>query len=157
MDKEYIDGQARNSCDAEIVRLSNEIRAVINRDEYIDGEISRSELFVIETYQNGQMDLLMEALMQMYMSSISDVHVLEGILTMISSVPYEAVYPKGQTIATGLLSHEDLLIRDRAIQCFERWNSKKGLCVLKDFHFQPDWLQIYANKVMLYIEKDRTD
>ena len=73
---------------------------------------------------------------------------------MVSCVPYEVVQPKGQAIAMGLLSNKELLIRDRAIQCFERWNSKKGLDVLKSLDCQPKWLQKYVDKIIKYIERD---
>ena len=154
MDKEAVCSEIKKYHDSKIAILSNEIRSIINRDEYIDGEVSQSEVFALETCKNGEIDLLLESLMQIYMSSFSNVHQLEGILTMVSSFPYETVYPKGQIIAVGLLLHKDLLIRDRAIQCFERWDSKKGLRVLKSLNFQPEWLQKYADKVVLYIERD---
>lgn len=137
-----------------IMQFSNEISLIINHDEYVDGEISQSEIFMKEAYENKQMDYVMEALMQIYMDNLSNIHVLEGILVMISCVPYEVVQPKGQAMAMGLLSNKELLIRDRAIQCFERWNSKKGLDVLKSLACQPKWLQKYVDKIIMYIEKD---
>lgn len=137
-----------------IMHFSNEISAIINHDEYVDGEISQAEIFMHEAYENKQMDYVMEALMQIYMANLSNIHVLEGVLVMISCVPYEAVQPKGQAIAMGLLSNKELLIRDRAIQCFERWNSKKGLDILKSLACQPKWLQKYVDKIIIYIEKN---
>ena len=137
-----------------IMQFSNEISIIINHDEYIDGEVSQSEIFMKEAYENEQIDYVMEALMQIYLNNLSNIHVLEGVLVMISCVPYEAVLPKGQTMAMGLLSNKELLIRDRAIQCFERWNSKKGLDVLKSLDCQPKWLQKYVDKIIMYIERD---
>lgn len=140
-----------------IMKFFNEISIIINHDEYIDGEVSQSEIFMKEAYKNEQMDYVMEALMQIYMDNLFNIHILEGILTMISCVPYEVVQPKGQTIAMGLLSNKELLIRDKAIQCFERWNSKKGLDALKSLDCQPKWLQKYVDKIIMYIEKDGVD
>ena len=122
-----------------INKMYNEINTIINRDE------------------QGQIDYIMEALMQIYLKNLQNVHVLEGILVMISSVPYEVVEPKGQTMAIGLLTNKELLVRDRAIQCFEQWNSKKGLGVLKSLDCQPKWLQRYVDKVIMYIERDGTE
>lgn len=137
-----------------IMQFSNEISLIINHDDYSDGEMSQSEIFMKEAYENEQMDYVMESLMQIYLDNLLNVHVLEGILVMISSVPYEAVQPKGQTMAIGLLSNKELIIRDRAIQCFERWNSKKGLGVLKSIICEPKWLQKYVDKIIMYIERD---
>ncbi len=137
-----------------IMQFSNEINLIISHDDYSDGEMSQSEIFMKEAYEKEQMDYVMESLMQIYLENLLNVHVLEGILVMISSVPYEAVQPKGQTMAIGLLSNKELVIRDRAIQCFERWNSKKGLGVLKSIVCEPKWLQKYVDKIIMYIERD---
>lgn len=47
-----------------------------------------------------------------------------------------------------------LSVRDKAIQCFERWNSKKGLAYLRNVSCYPKWLQNYVDKVIMYIERD---
>lgn len=73
---------------------------------------------------------------------------------MIACVPYEAVSPKGQIMAMGLLTNKILSVRDKAIQCFERWNSKKGLAYLRNVSCYPKWLQNYVDKVIMYIERD---
>lgn len=115
-----------------ISQYENEIRILIRQDEFIDGEVSRSERYMKEGYEQGQLDFIADALMRVYSSNLGDAHMLEGILTMIASVPYEAISPKGQIMAMGLLSNKTLSVRDKAIQCFERWNSKKGLDYLKN-------------------------
>lgn len=157
----YIDEELEKEMQAfrqnKIMLYYNEISSIIKRDEYIDGEVSQSEIFMQAAYENGQMDYVMEALMQIYSKNLLNSHELEGVLMMISCVPYEAVEPKGQVMAIGLLSNKELLIRDRAIQCFERWNSKKGLMTLKSLDCQPNWLQNYVDKVIMYIERDGVD
>jgi len=132
----------------------HEITAIIRCDEYIDGEISNSQIFMEEAFEHKQLEYVIEALMQIYYTNIQDPHVLEGVLVMISSVPYESIEPKGQIIALGLLVNNELVIRDRAIQCFERWNSKKGLNALRSINCHPKWLQNYVEKVIMYIERD---
>lgn len=136
------------------LQLVNEISIIINHDEYLDGELSQAEIFMKEAYTADQMDYVIEALMEIYSNNLQNAHALEGILTMISSVSYEAVDPKGPIMAIGLLSNKELIIRDRAIQCFERWNSKKGLDALKSLDCEPKWLQRYVDKVITYIERD---
>lgn len=143
--------------DEQITQLVNDISILIQHDEFFDGEISQSEKFMEEAYANNQMEYVIEALMQIYYANFLNVHILEGVLVMIASVPYEAVEPKGQIMAMGLLSNKELIIRDRAIQCFERWNSKKGLIALRSLDCYPKWLQNYVNKVIMYIERDGMD
>ncbi len=140
-----------------ILEYANEIRARILQDEFIDGEVSNSERYIIDLSNSVHFDYVTDAIMRVYSNSLDDVHILEGILSMISCVPYDLVSPKGQIMAMGLLTHKVLLIRDRAIQCFEKWNSKKGLMYLKNIQCSPKWLQTYAEKVIFYIERDGTD
>lgn len=49
-----------------ILRYANEIRILIQQDEFIGGEVSRSEQYMIEGYEQGQLDFITEALMRVY-------------------------------------------------------------------------------------------
>lgn len=137
-----------------IEKAVNEITMMLSRDEFIDGEISVSERYVEDAYESGDLDCIKEALMEVYTKNYSNSHMVVGILMMISRIPYDVVEPKGTLMALGLLSHRDLEVRDRAIQCFERWNSKKGLEILRNVECSPKWLQNYADKVIAYIEEE---
>lgn len=151
---DYIAQAEAEARDKIISQYTNEIRSLIRQDEFFDGEVSRSERYMIEAYKYGQINYITEAIMSLYSSSLGDTHMLEGILTMISCVPYEAIAPQGQIMAMGLLTNKALAVRDKAIQCFERWNSKKGLDYLKNIDCSPNWLQKYVEKVIMYIERD---
>lgn len=140
--------------DMKIEIAVNEISTLISRDEFIDGEVSKSEKYMESVYQGDDFDCIKEALMKVYTKNFSDSHMMEGILMMISRVPYASVDPQGTVMALGLLAHKDLGVRDKAIQCFERWNSKRGLAILKNIKCSPKWLQNYADKVITYIEKE---
>lgn len=140
-----------------ISQLANDIKGIIQRDEFIDGEISNSELYMKELCAKYPVDCVLKALMQVYSSNLLNSKILEGVLVMVSCVSYETAEPDGQVMAMGLLSNRELEIRDRAIQCFEKWNSKKGIPVLKSLDCHPKWLQKYVEKVITYLERDGTD
>ena len=143
----------KHSYEESISEYISEIRNIILHDEFFDGELSMSEQYMIEAKEQGNLTPVLDALMRIYISSLDNVHILEGILAMISCVPYDVVEPSGQVMAMGLLTNKVLFIRDKAIQCFERWNSKKGLSVLKNIKCSPRWLQTYVDKVTMYIER----
>ena len=140
-----------------IESLSYEIYARIAKDEFIDGKITVSELFMRTAYERGQMDSMMDALKFLYRRNHADNHVPEGILVLIAAGPYETVWTNGQAIAEELVSHPELLVRERAIQCYERWNSKKGLDVLRRLDCTPEWLQQYVDEIILDIERTGTE
>lgn len=154
---EYIVRAKAETRESIVLQYENEIRLIIRQDDFIDGEISESECYMLNARESGNLDFIVEALMNVYSSNLGDPHMLEGILTMISSVPYEDVAPRGQIMAMGLLTNKTLSVRDKAIQCFEKWNSKKGLDYLKNIDCSPNWLQRYVEKVIIYIERDGTE
>lgn len=137
-----------------VQQYMKDILSIISQDEFIDGETSQSSVFIVEAQENGEIEYIKDALMELYLQKTRDSHVLEGIMVMISSVKYDEIAPQGPIMALGLLQHEDLSIRDRAIQCYEQWNSKKGLEPLKSLNCHPKWLQRYVEKVIAYIESD---
>lgn len=146
--------QIRNNI---IRQYEKSIVTIISQDEFLDGEISNAALFIQEACQNGQIEYVRAAIMNIFLSQIRDSHILEGILVMISSIPFDAAQPQGPVIALAMLQHEKLEFRDRAIQCYEKWNSKQGLDALKSLNCHPKWLQRYVEKVIMYIERDGID
>ena len=140
--------------DVKINQMIYDIYYLIQQDDFVDGEMTKVELFMKNAYENNQLEYVLEALMRIYYEEVLNDKILEGILLMISSVPYEVVVPKGQIMAMGLLSNKSLAVRDRAIQCFERWDSIEGIDILKSLDCEPKWLQRYVEKVIMYIERD---
>lgn len=155
--QEIIQQQFLEIRNTKIAGLINEITATIMRDEFVDGDISESEKYIQRVETTFEFDCVKEALVKIYTQNYSNSHIATGLLMMISSVPYDKMEPVGPVMALGLLSHKDLEVRDRAIQCFERWNSKKGLDILKNLSCSPKWLQKYVNAVIKYIEEEGTD
>ena len=132
----------------------NDILSTIASDEFEDGEISNSERYMKNNMTLETKDYILDALMQIYINKYNDEHVLLGVMEMISCMKYEDVEPKGQVMTLGLLQHENIYLRDRAIQVYEQWNSKKGIDVLKTLKYDQKWLQDYVDKVIKYLERD---
>lgn len=140
-----------------IKQFEIEIKNVIHNDEFIDGTITNSEKYMYENYNTNTDNFIKTALMNLYLRNLSNSKVLTGILMMISTISYSQAEPEGPIMAIGLLQNKDNEIRDKAIQAFERWNSKKGISVLKSLKCDKKWLQLYVDKVIAYIERDGVD
>lgn len=132
------------------------INIVLN-DSFEAGVISQSENYIDRYANKENIEYIREAANELYLENFSDPHILTGLLIMMGSLSYNDAYPQGQTMALGLLQHECITVRDRAIQVFERWNSKKGINVLKSLHCDRVWLQKYVDKVIQYLERDGED
>lgn len=140
-----------------IRQYMNDILAVVRNDHYEDGTETRSEEYMLMNYSDSSKEYIKEALMNLYLDYQQDAQVLTGILMMAGSVSYDSIHPQGQIMALGLLQNKDFSVRDRAVQLYERWNSKKGINVLKGLRCDRKWLQRYVDKVIFYLERDGTD
>lgn len=140
-----------------VMQYKSDILNVIRNDFYEAGFVSQSEQYILNNANENSVEYIREASNELYLEFYNDSHVLTGLLIMMGTLNYEAAEPQGQTMALGALQHEDISIRDRAIQAFERWNSKKGLPVLRSLHCDRAWLQRYVDKVISYLERDGVD
>ena len=140
-----------------IQQYKNDILSVVRNDVFEDAIRTKSEDYIIENFSESTSEYLKQALMQLYLDNVSNAHILTGLLMMIGSISYESIAPEGQIMAMGLLQNKDISIRDRAIQTFERWNSRKGIPVLRSLRCDRKWLQRYVDKVIMYIERDGID
>lgn len=132
----------------------NDILGVILNDTYEDGTITKSEEYIKTTFCLENSENIKSAIMKLYLSNLENPHVLTGLLTMIGCIPYNVALPQCQIMALGLLQNRDISIRDKAIQVFEKWNSKSGIPVLKSLKCDKKWLQKYVDKVIQYLERD---
>lgn len=137
--------------------LKNNILNIIMQDEYIDGEVSNSEIFVHQYINENNIKDLLSVLNSLLLDFYKRPDILEGVLSILSYFSYNDVYPVGQTISLSLLSHENLQIRDKAIQCYENWNSKKAIPILSSLKCSPKWLQNYVDEVIYYLKRNGND
>lgn len=140
-----------------VQQYMTEILSIIRDDVFEDAIETKSERYIHEVYNDYTCEYIKAALMKLYLDNLSNAHILTGLLMMIGTIPYDKIVPEGQIMAMGLLQNMHISIRDKAIQAFERWNSKKGISVLKSLKCDRKWLQRYVDKVILYIEKDGID
>lgn len=140
-----------------ILQYRTEIQNVIQNDEFVDGAVSNSERYIQENCNDDSLKYIKSALMNMYLDNLDNEKILTGILLMISCIPYDVARPEGPIMAMGLLQNKNNGVRDRAVQAFERWNSKKGISILKSLYCDRRWLQRYVEKVITYLERDGID
>ncbi len=130
-----------------------DIISVILNDSFENGMISQSENYILSNSSPSQVENIKNAAMELYLEYIDNSQVLTGLLIMMGSLPFEVAGPQGQVMALGLLQHSDYGVRDRAIQAFERWNSKQGIPILQALKCDKAWLQRYVDKVVAYLKE----
>ena len=164
-DEDSSDGQSsdlplsyfREEREAFISNCKMQLLNSIISDEFIDGEVSRTEKLVKELFWQNKEEVI-SALMDIYLEYFSkqDTHVLKGILELLSVLPYDDVKPSGQIMALGVMRHWNKYVVKKGIQLYERWNSKEGIEIIKALHFEETRFQKYAEQVIEYLERDGT-
>lgn len=137
-----------------INQYKQEILNIVINDTFENGLLSQSEVYINNRHSNNGIIFIKDALMELYIDNLNDSKILIGLLIMIGSLSFQEAKPQGQTMALGLLQNKDLSVRDRAIQVFEKWNSKEGIPILKSLSCDRVWLQRYVDKVISYLERD---
>ncbi len=140
-----------------LLQFKNDILGIIMNDTFEDGTVTKSEEYIRDTFSTETSEQIKAAIMELYLSNLDHPHVLTGLLTMISCIPYRNAVPQCPIMALGLLQNKDISIRDKAIQVFEKWNSKEGIPILRSLQCDRKWLQKYVDKVILYLERDGLD
>lgn len=134
--------------------FKQDIISVISSDFFEDGVTSGSERYVKSVLRESNYKVFKDALMDLYLIHYSDSHVLTGLLKMVGAMDYQLAKPQGPIMALGLLQHENLFIRDRAIRVYEKWNSKEAIPTLQRLRCDAKWLQRYVDKVIYFLERD---
>lgn len=84
--------------------------------------------------------------------SLSNEHVLEGALHILSNYSYDEVDPYGITIAIACAVNHSPVIQDLLISCFEKWGSIDSIDILEGLELKAPWLAEYRDEVVLQLK-----
>lgn len=135
--------------DYETIKTILEVK--INRSEVEWGVISEFDEYVIENIQNEN---VLKAINQIYIDNFNNEDILIKILNAISEVEYEKVNPYGQTIAIAAISNKNLVVKQKAIETFERWHNEESIKILENIDVREKWLKKYVEKVIEDLKED---
>lgn len=135
--------------DYETIKTILEVK--INRSEVEWGVISEFDEYVIENIQNEN---VLKAINQIYIDNFNNEDILIKILNAISEVEYEKVNPYGQTIAIAAISNKNLVVKQKAIETFERWHNEESIKILENIDVREKWLKKHVEKVIEDLKED---
>ena len=130
-----------------IQKHSAQLLSLLRTEDVESGIASSSEVFVRQAIGENKA-LALQAINKVYLDNVGNAHIQIGILHLSSHIDYCIGYPTLQTIAIGALSDSNDDVKDYAVQCYENWNHKDGLRILKTVHTDTQWLQDYINSVI---------
>lgn len=147
--KSEFDYDENTETDYETIKAILEVK--INRSEVEWGILSEFDEYVIENIQNEN---VLKAINQIYLDNFNDENVLLKILNAISQIEYEKVNPYGQTIAIAAISNKNIIVKQKAIEAFERWHNEDSIKILENIDVKEKWLQRYLEKVIAYLKEE---
>ncbi|MBR3888671.1 MAG: hypothetical protein IKJ32_06190 [Clostridia bacterium] len=117
----------------------------LNRSDIEWGVISEFDEYIINNIQDEN---VLKAVNQIYLDNYNNEEVLVKILNAISEVDYKLISPHGQLIAIAGISNKNLVVKQKAIQAFERWHNSESINILENIDVREKWLKKYVQKVL---------
>lgn len=129
-----------------------EIFDILCKDKFETGEFSKIDLY-FENITEDSLVYIKPALLSILSENEDDNHIIEGVLHVFSRLSYELMKPHAPTACIALFSHKSIMIKNKAIQVFEKWNSKDSLKQLEKHSCSPAWVQQHLENVIKYINE----
>lgn len=117
-----------------------------------DGYISNSQkLYDIIQNEYGNITSTM-FLGNVYKENALNNKIIKSILYILSKIKPNKLNGIEEGIIAFALMNKDYEIRDLALQCFEKWNDKRYLNLLRSLDMNVDFLQEYLNYIINELE-----
>ena len=134
---------------AKVLRLE----CIINNCYFEPGILTEADEYFSELWTDmGKSSL--EILSEIANTNLDDEHMLEGVLHILSSLPYAEIAPTGITIGIACGFNHSPLVIDRLIACFEDWEDPAAIGILERMDLTNiPWLSNYRDRVILMLKQ----
>lgn len=133
-------------------RFENKILDIIKSEIYESGKISKIERFMYDECNDNNLIFIKQVALKILYDNLDNSHIIEGILRLFSTKSYDEMAPEGPICCLSLLSNKSLLVKNKAIEIFEKWNSKKCVKQLEGQKCFPAWVQKHLLNVINYLK-----
>lgn len=139
-------------------RDEKEKRESDSRKEYVKSQL-KTEVFeaglvtevqiYVERLLKEDMAGTQSMLQTIYLEEFEHAAVFVNLLQMISQIEYKLIKPAGPIMALAATRHKNCEVREYGLRCYENWEDRECLPVLKALHFEEKWLQNYLELLIL--------
>lgn len=84
--------------------------------------------------------------------NLSNDHILEGVLHILSNYSYAELDPYGITISLACAVNHSPVIQDLLISCFEKWEAVEAIDILQKLELEDSWLAEYRDEVVAQLK-----
>ncbi len=133
-----------------VAKKFEEFKTLFSRDEYVDGEVSRTQLFFEVLYRDDKLvfeRLFQKAWLHVFLdkkpSSLSD------FILISASLDYSMLNENADVILVGSWSHKSLDVKDAILRAAESWQNPKHSAFLEQMtDIDDECLSEYKARVM---------
>ena len=91
---------------------------------------------------------------ELFREYFADVTVICGLLHIFSRLDHRVIEPEGEIFATAAIAHQNLLVKECAIRCFESWSQPSSVPILENLELHEPWLESYRKRVLEDIQRE---
>ncbi|MGY8868869.1 MAG: hypothetical protein ACKVJE_00390 [Pseudomonadales bacterium] len=145
----------RNYADirASAKKYSKDLIRLIKFDEYIEGEVSKTGLFLESLYKQNQAvfrDCFQKAWLELY--THKNPELIATFINIASTLDYEWLEDSADALILAAYNHKDTYVNDSTLRAIESWEQPKHLDYLEQMRpIGIDWLDDYKQSVLQYL------
>lgn len=102
--------------------------------------------------RSGSIEVPLKILSDIVNHNMSNDHILEGALHILSNYSYEEIDPYGISVALVCVVNHSPVIQDLLISCFEKWGSTESIDILESLNLDEPWLAEYRDEVVAQLK-----
>jgi hypothetical protein len=142
--------------DVKCSKISDHITRIVNFDEYIDGEISKTELYLEKLYIENKAvfrESFQRAWLQLFAGSKDN---LATFINISSNISYQWLEDRADALVLSACSHQDPFVNEAAVRAIEAWEQTSHIEYLENIReFNIGWLEKYKVEVLEYLKTVR--
>lgn len=125
---------------------------LIFSEEYIDGEISKSQIYLENLYYQDQ-EIFFEVFSRASVSIYKeDNHYITTFINVASSIEYDWLKHRADLMIMSFNSLDDAMVNEATIRAVESWEKKDHIPILEKMRkFESEWVEEYKLAVLEYL------
>lgn len=139
-----------------VERCAIELTQFVLKDDYIEGEVSKTQLYLEKMYLDKGVSVFKEAFQKAWVRlfALDNPKHLYTFASIASCIPYEWLDTHGVTLIIGCSAHKSNLVNEACIRMAESWEVSEHARYLENITpFSVDWLEEYRLETIDFLKE----
>lgn len=147
---------SNNAFNTFVERCAIELIQFVLKDDYVEGEVSKTQLYLEKVYLDKGAEIFKEAFQKAWVRlfALDNPKHLYTFASIASCIPYEWLDTHGVTLIIGCSAHKSNLVNEACIRMAESWEVSEHAEYLKNINpFSVDWLEEYRLNTIDFLKE----